>query len=347
MLNSTWNCRMSSRLQHIGILFCLFLLLASCGSSDSGFQLQGRFRNLDQGEFYIYDAEKGWKDTITVRDGRFSYQTGLKDTTILTLVFPNFSELPIFAQSGVQAAIEGDASQLRKVEVKGSEANEEMTAFRLRTNQLTPPEALAAAEEFIGDHPDSPVSFYLLKHYFIQSSPPDYLKAARFCRRLLDASPENGVLVRLQKQLSMLAATAVDSLLPHFAATDMNGRKVSDSLLRSPVNVVLAWASWNAESRGMLRKLNSMKKKHPGKIAVVSICLDANSHDSRETFRRDSITWPNICTGDMWHTPLMQTMGLATVPAITVADKQGKILERNLPNVQELEDKLGKLLSEE
>ena len=331
---------MSSKLQHTSTLFCLLLLLASCGSSDRGFRLQGHFKNLNQGEFYIYDAEKGWKDTIAVQDGRFNYQTGLKDTTILTLIFPNYSEQPIFAQPGVQAKIEGDASQLRKAEVKGSKDNEEMTAFRLRTNQLTPPEVLAEAEEFINDNPDSPVSYYLLKHYFIQSSAPDYPKAARLCRQLLDASPQNGNLVRLQKQLAALAATVTDSLLPRFTATDMNGRTVSDSLLKSAVNVVLAWASWNTESFNMLRRLRTLQKSHPGKLSVISICIDANTRESRETFSRDSITWPNICSGEMWQTPLVQKLGIAIVPATIVVDKKRKILERNVPNAKELENKL-------
>ena len=69
-----------------GLLLCL---LVSCGSDDGRFRLEGRFRNLNQGEFYIYNTAEGWKDTIPVRDGRFVYERPMPEATTLRLIFPN------------------------------------------------------------------------------------------------------------------------------------------------------------------------------------------------------------------------------------------------------------------
>ena len=122
---------------------------------------------MNQAELYIYHPDQGWKDTIAVRDGRFTYSVQLKDTCMLFLIFPNFSEMPVFAHSGAKISIEGDASHLRETEIKGTKTNEAMTAFRLRANNLTPPEVINAASDYIGKNPSSPVSLYLLRHYFI------------------------------------------------------------------------------------------------------------------------------------------------------------------------------------
>ena len=50
-------------------LFIFFLF--SCGSDGRIFRLQGRLRNLNQGEFLIYSPDGGFVgvDTIKVRDG--------------------------------------------------------------------------------------------------------------------------------------------------------------------------------------------------------------------------------------------------------------------------------------
>lgn len=57
------------------------------------------------------------------------------------LVFPNFSEQPIFAKSGKSVEIKADASHLKEMEVSGTEDNELMTKFRKNILKDTPPEA--------------------------------------------------------------------------------------------------------------------------------------------------------------------------------------------------------------
>lgn len=334
----------------VSLLLTLTLLLShasffmSCSSNDGIFRLEGRFRNLNQGEFYIYNADKGWKDTIAIRDGRFTYEIGMSDTTILALIFPNQSEIPIFACSGADLQIKGDASHLRGTEVEGTEENEEMTAFRLRAAKMTPPEITEEAGKYIMGHPASPVSFYLLQHYFLLSPEPDYPQAKKLCDAMLKATPANGTIVRLNKQLTSLAASPVGGKIPSFKATDMNGKTVNNSLLKSDVNIVMAWASWNYESKNILKAVHKLQKKNADKIAVVSICIDASASQARLMFKHDSISWPNVCDGKMWQSPVIQKLGFAAMPANFIADKKGKILCRDLTTVKAIEEKIQSLL---
>ena len=91
--------------------FATLFLLSSCGVDSDRFRLEGRLRNMNQGEFWIYSTDGGASgiDTIFVRDGRFEYETTLRIPSTYVLIFPNFSELPIFANPGKVATIKGDA----------------------------------------------------------------------------------------------------------------------------------------------------------------------------------------------------------------------------------------------
>lgn len=292
--------------------------------------MEGRFRNLNMGEFYIYDAERGIKDTIHVRDGRFEYMRMVEDTTLLMLTFPNFSQLPIFAQPGVSITMKGDASHLRETQVKGDDINDEMTAFRLEVNELTPPEQRNAAKSYVTEHPSSPIALYLVQRYFIQNEAPDYAKAYELVTAVSSAQPSNLLARQLLKQLEQLRHYKTQGLLPNFHARDTKGQRVDNSLLKRDVNVIIVWASWNYESQSMLRTLRRMERDNPSRLAVVSICLDASPDEGRRVLERDSIRWPNVCDGLMWQSPIMQQLSLTTVGANIVTDKKGMIMARNL-----------------
>ena len=87
---------------------------------------------MNQGEFYVYSTDGGMDgmDTIKVVGGSFTYEMPCLDDCTLMIVFPNFSEQPIFAESGESVDLKGDASHLKEKEVKGTKNNELMNKFR-------------------------------------------------------------------------------------------------------------------------------------------------------------------------------------------------------------------------
>jgi len=328
---------------HFSFLFFTLILLSACGVPDDRFVLEGRFKNLNQGEFYLFNMDKGVCDTLRVNDGRFIYDVALKDTTTLVLMFPNFSELPIFARPGTEVTVEGDVSHLKETKVEGSPDNEEMTAFRLATNEMTPPEVVQKARQFIEENPQSVISVYLLDRYFIKSLEPDYPDTYKMSSTLLEHQPENISLVQLHKKLKRLRNLHAKGPLPQFSATDTEGRTVSNANLTGKVNIITTWASWSFESQNAMRQLNIMVKEHKGEISVVSISLDASPIEGRMLIRNDSIKWPNICDGKLWDSPVLEQLGLTFVPDNIVTDKYGNILGRSLTTT-DLRIKIDKLL---
>ena len=78
----------------------LLLLLGSCSGKSGRFKMEGRFLHLNQGQVLVYSPDGGIDglDTINIQGGRFVYETEMRDPSTLVLVFPNYSEQPIFAE---------------------------------------------------------------------------------------------------------------------------------------------------------------------------------------------------------------------------------------------------------
>jgi hypothetical protein len=327
--------------------FYLFtFLLLSCGVDSGTFRIEGEFKGFNQGEFYVYSPDGAIRhlDTIAVKNGRFNYQIELDTTALFMLVFPNFSELPVFGGSGVKVEIKGDASHLKEIEVKGSKTNEQMTKFRLKTSQMTPPEVLSEATSFINDNPSSDVSIYLLNKLFIQAVEPDYKQASELAAVILKARPNHIKLERLSKQLEGIGQLKEGNKLPKFSAIDIKGKPISSADLYAKVNVITAWASWNYESVNIQRQLKRLEKEYGNsRLKIVSFCIDANVKECRKTIDRDSVTWNTICDGQIWETKGLMQLGLGRVPDNIITDSQGKIIAHSLSG-KELQERIEKIL---
>ncbi len=321
------------------------LLLVSCGVDSDKFRLEGRLRNMNQGEFWVYsmDVSANGIDTIPIREGRFSYEIPLRSPTTLVIIFPNYSEQPVFAEPGSKVVIKGDASHLKEMVINGTDDNEEMTKLRMEINRLMPPEVPKRIESFIRENPKSEVSIYLLQRYFLQGDVTDYKKVQTLVELMLKEQPENGKLIKWKKEVAKLRNGAKNNNLIPFTAKDVKGRSVTQNDLKKKVNVVSVWASWNYQSSDTQRRLQKLKKKYGDKLGVVSICLDGSPADCKKRVERDSLPWKTVCDGRMWDTPLLATFGVSDIPANLVINSGGVIVERNL-NPQKLEDQINNML---
>lgn len=330
--------------QLVGLLFTL-LVMASCGTDSHHFKFEGRFKHLNQGEFYVYspDGAIDGMDTVKVRDGRFAYEMVCESPATLMLVFPNFSQQPVFAVPGEAVEISGDASHLKLLKVKGTDDNELMNGFREQVNNASPPEMQQYASQFIKDHPKSRVCAYLLNEYFLREPRADYRQADTLLQFLLKHQPENNALLRLTGLVKPRAQVRVGGSLPAFADTDVYGRRVTSAdLLKAEVGVLTVWATWSYDSQDLQRQIRELQKEHPGRLSVVSISVDASRRECRKTLHLDSVGWPTICDEEMLNGPLMRKLGFSQVPSNVVL-LRGRIVALNLSRTEIIE-KLKSLL---
>jgi len=325
--------------------FYLFIfLLLSCGSNHETFLLEGTFKGFNQGELYIYGMNGTHRlDTISVVKGRFHYEVSLENPVTFSLVFPNFSELPVFGEPRSEVEIEGDVSHLKEIRVTGTDINKQMTDFRLKTSGMTPPEVIRAAEAFISKNPASPVSLYLLNRYFTQAINPDRKKAVALISELEKAQPDEPTLKGLKEKIKSLDVLKEGAKIPAFTAKDIDGKTVRSSDLNAPVNIIYVWAKWNYESVNMQRQLTFFQKQNKDKVKVLGISLDPDVKTCRKAADQDSVKWSTVCDGKMWETPLLRQLGLWYIPDNIILDSQGKIIAHTL-HTNDLQNKARELL---
>ena len=327
----------------LGCLLCALLLVA-CGEKRDTFLLEGSFKGFTQGELYIYGADGQLPlDTIAVAKGLFHYEIPLKDSTTFVLVFPNFTELPVFGTSGAEVTIDGDASHLREAKITGLQENETFTKFRQQTSGQNPAEFALSVAGFIRDNPTSPFAAYLLRRYYIQVPEPNYQRAIELANTILKSRPDTAGLKAVLKRFEGLRYLKDGARLPAFTVTDVDGRTVKSGDLNGKVNLITVWSSWNYESLSIQRQLISKYQRYDGDLKILSVCLDADVKGCRQRVTRDSVKWSTVCDGKMFDTPLLLLTGLSYVPDNIVTDSQGKILAHGL-NPRDLMSKIESLL---
>lgn len=202
------------------------LVCTSCGTDSRHFRIDGRLLHLNQGEFYVYspDGTINGLDTIKVQAGRFSYEVACDCPMTLMIVFPNFTEQPVFAQPGKSVDLKGDASHLKEMTVKGTKDNELMNKFREMIRNAAPPEMKKCAQLFVQDHPESRVGAYLVDRYFIHDANPDTKTAVRLVDLMIEKQPENGYLKRQKRQLTASFVATKGADIPNVLGTTSTAR---------------------------------------------------------------------------------------------------------------------------
>lgn len=255
------------------------LVCTSCGTDSRHFRIDGRLLHLNQGEFYVYspDGTINGLDTIKVQAGRFSYEVACDRPMTLMIVFPNFTEQPVFAQSGKSVDLKGDASHLKEMTVKGTKDNELMNKFREMIRNAAPPEMKKCAQLFVQDHPESRVGAYLVDRYFIHDANPDTKTAVRLVDLMIEKQPENGYLKRQKRQLTASFVATKGADIPNVLGTTVDGKTIGRvQLTKAPVTVVCALATWKYESMSQFRRLAAYAASQQGRVAVVGVSIDAS-----------------------------------------------------------------------
>lgn len=318
----------------VSLLSFLTLLLASCGTDSHHFKIDGHLLNLNQGEFYVYSPDGSvthGMDTIKVQAGRFSYLVECDRPMTLMIVFPNFTEQPVFAEPGKSVDIKGNASHLKELTVKGTKANKLMNAFREQILSASPAEIKKCAIQMAEDNPESAVAVYLVRRYLVTVDRPDYTTAARLLKLIVEKQPDNQFAARLLASCNGKTTINNGAKFPSFSANDINGKVVNNATLASVPNVVFyVWATWNYSSTSQLRQLADKERQSDGKLKVVSICLNPDKSSCQRTLKQygaDNIT--TICDGRMVNGDLFNKLGLYNLPD-NILIKNGAIVEQHI-----------------
>lgn len=200
----------------------LTVLLLSCSRGEKGYlRMEGHLKHLQNAQFFVYSDSPDFNrvDTLAVVAGDFQYRTPLSEPTVMTLVYPNFSETLFIAEPGQVLRYEAEVSNLRHASITGSEANDSLTAFRQRYATQSPERQQKAAEEFIRRYPQNMASLALFQKYFEHAEVVTLKPTRELLKALLQAHPAHQGLQALNSRMTALLSTAVGATTQLQAST--------------------------------------------------------------------------------------------------------------------------------
>ena len=344
-------------MRNLAYIATLFALLCCTGHPKEA-RLKGEFAHLEQGEFLIYSTDEGLDrlDTLRIQDGNFSYKLPTLETATLHILYPNQSELVVFANPGSDIVIKGDAQNLSEVEVSGDEDNEVYTEFRQAIMEKSAEEVKGIAHNYILQHPTLAVSRYLFTTYFLCDEKASVKETKALYDSLSRACPDDLALSRLSPYVRTLDVLKVGSPLPDFSLTlkpnhGGNGsveRTIRQADYKDKLLLIAFWASWKGGSQSALYRARRLRRELRSKgkdIELISYSLDADERQLYRLEERDTIDYPSYCDFRTLSSPLVQKWGIKELPYMILVTPDGRIaamgsewMEDIAPVANELKD---------
>ncbi|MBQ0060933.1 MAG: DUF4369 domain-containing protein [Bacteroidales bacterium] len=306
------------------ITCCFFTVLCAlfgCTGLEEHTLIKGKFENLREGELYFYSAQgmRNQIDTVTIHEGKFTYQLPVTKPGYTTMIFPNMSQQVVFVAPGLEVNIQADATNLKGIKIDGGELNKEMTEFRAGNQD---------ASQHIKSHPTSLVSTYLFQKYYIQQS--NQLKQARELATILQkAQPQNAELASLTSALNQRKLTDPGQKAPAFTINDYTGKEHSLSDYKDHSVLLCFWSTYAQDSRDAQREMKTYFKENekPKDLDIINISLDIQKMVFRGTFR-DSIPGIHCCDLHGFDNPMVQAYSITELPTYILINPNGNIKAR-------------------
>jgi len=320
-----------------GVVGSFLFTLLCCTGHPKEVRLEGEFEHLDQGVFLIYSTDEALDrlDTLHIQDGTFSYKLPALQPATLHILYPNQSELVVFATPGDDLLIKGDAQNLSEVEVSGSDENERYTEFRQEVNGKSAVETKRIAHDYILQYPTLAMSRYLLTTFFLCDPATSASEATELYDSLCRACPDDLALSKLSTHVRAIDKIRVGYPLPDFSLTLKPGhgdngpeeRTIRRADYEGKLLLIAFWASWRGGSQASYRarRLRRELKGKGKEIELLSYSLDADEKTLYRHEKRDSIDFPSYCDFYCFSSPLVQKWGIRDLPYYILVAPNGRI----------------------
>jgi hypothetical protein len=352
---------MARKMKTKGFLFYLLLfnvqcsMFNSCTNHPDQVRITGDFANLEQAEFYIYSPSGAIDrlDTIKIQEGEFEYMAHIDGEAIFRLMYPNFSELTIFAKPGDEIEIEGDAQNLNAVDVDGSDDNEIYTEFREDITDLPLDKVRDVARDVALKYPRLAVSRYLFQEYFLQADSLQPKLVWEVYDSLCRANPDNIELNKLSRQVKAYGLLHDGAVIPDFklktrtsAFSGEEGRQITAKEFKGTYLLIAFWGSWKSGSQSALYRVRRFRREMKGKdleVNAISYSLDSDERELRRIEKSDSIDFHSFCDFMCFNSPLVQQWGITDLPFFVLIGPDQKIIASGTDWQRDLEPKVSKV----
>ena len=300
-------------------------------------------------------------DSLHIREGRFAYDFPLDGQSTMQILYPNFSRLTVFAKSGDDIKVEGDAQNLNEVKVSGTEENELYTRFRMESLKMSAQDAREVARNYILQYPTSAVSQYLYREYFLLEDSLDRKDVLDIYDSLHRANPDDVNLSRLSRVVQAYGLLMPGQRMPEF---DLKLRKSQDAKaegvkktkkkekeerkdtlktkdIEGEYLLAVFWASWKSGSQSGLFRARTFRRrvKKEIKLNLLSYSLDVEDDALKRAEERDSVNYPSYCDFQCWRSPLAEQLNIRELPYFILVGPDQKIIACGSDWMRDIEPK--------
>lgn len=280
--------------KYIVILFAL-LALASCGGREGELRIKGEIKGLNADlTMYSRDGVIQGIDTLHVVKGKIDWTCPYnKEGGSLTIVYPTYSTLTLFCNSGDVIVIEGDAKQLGATKVSGNADNDAYTLLRQKLSSLEDSKKDSLIEEFVNTHPESSVTRMLQLEKLATRQP---------------------------------LALSIGEMLPEFSVVTRKGDTINNDSLRGKFSLLVFWANWRGGTGTMNTRIRRLRRQAQRPLVCLSYNLDVNSSALDYIERTDSITWHSYNNKNLFMAELPSRLGVRDIPYYVLTDTTNRII---------------------
>lgn len=338
--------KMLSTCKAFALCAITFALVTACGEKKCN--VTGTVEGLDDvSGLFVTIGDKTATDTIAVTDGKFNYQCPIDELAFLNVraIFDGQTR-----EQAIYTRFVPDASRIaitlnkEESKVEGSPITDAYNEFSEKASKIE------EEDEYIA----------LLKETYLANT-QNALGTSLFSSLAYDLPLEEfdeyfekgNDKIKEDKRFDMIREAKVNEAKtgPGTEFVDFSGKtpegkdiKLSDFVGKGNYTLVDFWSSWCGPCmRSMPGMVNLWNTYHKKGLDIVGVAVwDGDNSDSRTRIEEKGMVWPQIFAGED-KTPT-DVYGILAIPHVILFDPEGIIIQRGIPNEEQLAEKIADLL---
>jgi peroxiredoxin len=365
-------------------LFLMLLASIAGSAQQPNLTIHAKIKDLKAGDLVYWrkigDTEK---DSVRATDGGFDIRTtiarGEGNIYIIQVgtAYTEHSTLLLYLDKGM-VNINGDGPMFNQAKLSGSPFILDFNAYKdfmdkdsvlhaapelyKKANQLykdkdsiglaglqplldkTDSTRTALSKEWVGQHPASAISAYVLYFILRRSMGFDALDTA--LGKLSPLATDNRLAKEIARSIGVNKLTGIGQVAMDFTQSDTAGRPVSLKDFRGKYVLVDFWASWchpcRLENPNVVKAFADYRNKD---FTVLGVSLDRPGYKEAwlKAIHEDGLAWTQVSDLKFWNNAIAKQYDIESIPSNLLIGPDGKIVAKDLHG-DELEKKLSEVL---
>lgn len=300
------------------LLLLTIVCITACRENVPTFTLSGTYGNGKDTLFVFgLDNRHDIVDTIvTGKKGDFTYETETDTVLPLTIVLPDGTMLPLYAEPDVEGRLVADnrRKEAWRIEAGASQALYDSIAVILDSIEERS-QRYSIIDNFIAKHPLSEVNIHLLQEHLIEIPDAKNALIRQRIDKLGGTLQDHEYLSDIKAKTKSQKSNIQHSAFPFFSCITADNDTVTRTDYLDKYLIVTFWASWDSASIKRMHELHHLGEKlDTTYFAMLNIAMDHDTAAWRRTIERDTIAGDNVCDAKMWENEIAKEFTIEKLP---------------------------------